>query len=172
MLESLFRPKSVAVIGASTKEFSIGNRVIRNLVDFDFKGQFSDLAGSKDFDLDGNSYETITKASWWLTSKFAFMFDVRIITYSLDETETRGDLSDTFYNPFVGFEYRFLNKVNLVFAYGMDPVTYDRIYTGRQTGRWNFRQEYMWDNEDATIIDAEKALNDIQAFTLRATFRF
>jgi len=38
MLESLFRPKSVAVIGASTKEFSIGNRVIRNLVDFDFKG--------------------------------------------------------------------------------------------------------------------------------------
>ena len=38
MLESLFRPKSVAVIGASTKEFSIGNRVIRNLVEFGFKG--------------------------------------------------------------------------------------------------------------------------------------
>ena len=33
MLESLFRPKSVAVIGASTKEFSICNLVIRNLVD-------------------------------------------------------------------------------------------------------------------------------------------
>ncbi len=38
MLDSLFRPKSVAVIGASTKEFHIGNRVIRNLVDFGFKG--------------------------------------------------------------------------------------------------------------------------------------
>jgi len=38
MLENLFRPKSVAVIGASTKELSIGNRVIRNLVDFGFKG--------------------------------------------------------------------------------------------------------------------------------------
>jgi acetyltransferase len=38
MLESLFRPKSVAVIGASTKELSIGNRVIRNLVDFGFQG--------------------------------------------------------------------------------------------------------------------------------------
>ena len=33
-----FSPKSVAVIGASTKELSIGNRVIRNLVDFGFKG--------------------------------------------------------------------------------------------------------------------------------------
>ncbi len=38
MLDSLFRPKSVAVIGASAKELSIGNRVIRNLVDFGFKG--------------------------------------------------------------------------------------------------------------------------------------
>ena len=38
MLESLFRPKKVAVIGASTKELSIGNRVLKNLVDFGFKG--------------------------------------------------------------------------------------------------------------------------------------
>lgn len=38
MLDSLFNPKSVAVIGASTKELSIGNRVLKNLVDFGFKG--------------------------------------------------------------------------------------------------------------------------------------
>jgi len=38
MLESLFRPKSVAVIGASSKQLSIGNRVIKNLIDFGFKG--------------------------------------------------------------------------------------------------------------------------------------
>ena len=39
MLESMFRPKSVAVIGASSKELSIGNRVIKNLLDFGFKGE-------------------------------------------------------------------------------------------------------------------------------------
>ena len=38
MLDSLFRPKSVAVIGASSKELHIGNRVIKNLLDFGFKG--------------------------------------------------------------------------------------------------------------------------------------
>ncbi|MBU0496306.1 MAG: acetate--CoA ligase family protein [Chloroflexi bacterium] len=38
MLDSLFRPRSVAVIGASAKELSIGNRIIKNLVDFGFKG--------------------------------------------------------------------------------------------------------------------------------------
>lgn len=39
MLESLFKPKKVAVIGASGKEFHIGNRVIKNLIDFGFKGE-------------------------------------------------------------------------------------------------------------------------------------
>ncbi len=38
MLDSLFKPKSVAVIGASVKELSIGNRIIRNLLDFGYKG--------------------------------------------------------------------------------------------------------------------------------------
>lgn len=38
MLDALFKPDSVAVIGASAKELNIGNRIVRNLVDFGFKG--------------------------------------------------------------------------------------------------------------------------------------
>jgi acyl-CoA synthetase (NDP forming) len=38
MLDSLFRPKSVAVIGASTRELHIGNRIIKNLLEFGFTG--------------------------------------------------------------------------------------------------------------------------------------
>ncbi|MCI0497998.1 MAG: CoA-binding protein, partial [Thermoplasmata archaeon] len=38
MLDPLFRPNAVAVIGASSKELSIGNRVIKNLQDFGYKG--------------------------------------------------------------------------------------------------------------------------------------
>ncbi|MGB5159324.1 acetate--CoA ligase family protein [Desulfobacterium sp. N47] len=38
MLDSLFKPKSVAIIGASVKELSIGNRIIKNLLDFGFMG--------------------------------------------------------------------------------------------------------------------------------------
>lgn len=38
MLDTLFRPKSVAIIGASTKERSIGNRIVKNLRDFGFRG--------------------------------------------------------------------------------------------------------------------------------------
>ena len=38
MLETLFNPKGVAVIGASGKELHIGNRVIKNLMDFGYQG--------------------------------------------------------------------------------------------------------------------------------------
>jgi len=39
MLDALFKPKGVAVIGASGKELHIGNRVIKNLIDFGYTGR-------------------------------------------------------------------------------------------------------------------------------------
>jgi acetate---CoA ligase (ADP-forming) len=39
MLDALFRPKAVAVVGASAKELNVGNRIIKNLVDFGFTGE-------------------------------------------------------------------------------------------------------------------------------------
>jgi acyl-CoA synthetase (NDP forming) len=38
MLDLLFRPRGVAVIGASNNTFSIGNRVVKNLLTYGFKG--------------------------------------------------------------------------------------------------------------------------------------
>jgi acetyltransferase len=38
VLDSLFRPRGVAVIGASNNTFSIGNRVVKNLLSHNFKG--------------------------------------------------------------------------------------------------------------------------------------
>jgi acyl-CoA synthetase (NDP forming) len=38
MLDALFKPRAIAVIGASTKEQSIGNTVVRNLQHFGFTG--------------------------------------------------------------------------------------------------------------------------------------
>jgi acyl-CoA synthetase (NDP forming) len=38
MLDALFSPKAVAVIGASTKEDRVGNWIVWNLLDFGYKG--------------------------------------------------------------------------------------------------------------------------------------
>ncbi len=39
MLESLFKPRAVAIVGASTKELSIGNVIIKNLQAYGYKGK-------------------------------------------------------------------------------------------------------------------------------------
>src|SRR5659263_168509 len=39
MLDALFKPKAVAVIGASTKELSIGNVILRNLQEYGYRGK-------------------------------------------------------------------------------------------------------------------------------------
>jgi acetyltransferase len=39
MLDALFNPRGVAVVGASSRELHIGNRVIKNLIDFGYKGE-------------------------------------------------------------------------------------------------------------------------------------
>jgi acyl-CoA synthetase (NDP forming) len=38
MLDLLFNPRAVAIIGASTKVQNIGNRIVKNLLDFGYKG--------------------------------------------------------------------------------------------------------------------------------------
>ncbi len=39
MLDPLFKPRAVAIVGASTKELSIGNVIIKNLQRFGYKGK-------------------------------------------------------------------------------------------------------------------------------------
>ncbi len=59
MLDSLFRPKSVAVIGASTKDLSIGNRIVKNLIDFGFKGSIYPISLKADEILGVQAYKSI-----------------------------------------------------------------------------------------------------------------
>ena len=62
MLDALFKPKSVAVIGASTKELSIGNRVLKNLVDFGFKGPIYPINPKADEVRGIKAYKSILEA--------------------------------------------------------------------------------------------------------------
>ncbi|HEY5673424.1 MAG TPA: acetate--CoA ligase family protein [Malonomonas sp.] len=48
MLDALFKPKAVALVGASTKELSIGNVIIRNLQKYGYTGQIYPVNASAD----------------------------------------------------------------------------------------------------------------------------
>ena len=59
MLDRLFSPKSVAIIGASTKELSIGNVITKNLLRYDFKGAIYPINPKADEVSGVKAYKTI-----------------------------------------------------------------------------------------------------------------
>jgi len=59
MLDALFRPKSVAIIGASNKELSIGYRILKNLIDFKFKGPLYPVHPKEKHILDIPAYRSV-----------------------------------------------------------------------------------------------------------------
>jgi acetyltransferase len=61
MLDSLFSPRSVAIIGASSKELSIGNRIVKNLIDFGFTGKIFPINPKADSIRDIKAYPSINE---------------------------------------------------------------------------------------------------------------
>ncbi len=60
MLDSLFRPKSVAVIGASNRRLTIGYRIIQNLFDMEFNGPIYPVHPKASFIKNLPAYPSIT----------------------------------------------------------------------------------------------------------------
>jgi hypothetical protein len=77
-----------------------------------------------------------------------------------------------FWSPYAGLRYRPNPRVEVVAAWGVDPLDFDIDYQGRQIGRWQYRQEYLWANGDATTFDAERHLADARVIGVRGQFNF
>ena len=122
-----------------------------------------------------DSFETILRYDRDLTRNVGFIADLRWIAYSSAGTPDggTGDSVDTdFFNPFVGMRYTPIRQLQLVLAYGVDPLDYSIDYGGRQIGRWMYRQNYLWDHPDATNLDAENALKNARVITMRIQMTF
>ncbi|MDP1725269.1 MAG: acetate--CoA ligase family protein [Bacteroidota bacterium] len=58
-LDTLFKPKSIAIIGASSKELSIGNVIIKNLVHYGYTGKIYPINPKEPSIRDIKAYQTI-----------------------------------------------------------------------------------------------------------------
>jgi len=140
--------------------------------DVEIESRYASFEGSESRTRDGSSIEAITRLRWRFASRFGALADVRTIRYDLDEQPGDEAVAKTFVAPFVGLEYRLFERASVVLAYGIDPLDFTIDYNGRQVGRWDFRNQYAWENPDTDILDAEQALQDSRVITLRAVFRF
>ena len=118
-----------------------------------------------------NQLEMIFRYDRDLTRNTGFIADLRFTSYHLESDGAESTDTD-YFNPFVGFRYTPIKKLELVAAYGIDPMDYSIEYGGRQTGRWNYRQTYLFDHPGATDLDAENFLKTARVITLRAQLLF
>jgi len=78
---------------------------------------------------------------------------------------------DSYWSPYAGLRYAPNPRVEVVAAYGVDPLDFDIDYRGRQVGRWAFRNRQMYEN-GADAVQAEQALEDARVIGVRAQFTF
>ena len=62
-LDSLFKPKSIAIIGASSKELSIGNVIIKNLVHYGYRGNIYPINPREPFVRNIKAYPSVFDVS-------------------------------------------------------------------------------------------------------------
>jgi len=126
-------------------------------------------------EMKADSYELIFRYDRDLTRNTGFIADLRYIMYDYQGNDEDGNLisgSPDYITPFVGFRYTPIKKLELVLAYGVDPLDYSIDYSGRQLGRWWYRQNFLFDFPDASLLDAENYLAKARVITLRAQLIF
>ena len=124
------------------------------------------VAGLRD-----RTLEMILRYDRDLTRTTGVIADLRWIRYHR-EADGADDQDRDFFAPFLGLRYTPLRKLDLVAAWGVDPVDYSIAYGGRQTGRWWYRQNWLFENPTATALDAEDQLAKARVVTLRAQLQF
>jgi hypothetical protein len=145
----------------------------------DPRGRFELEAGFTSGDrgvagLKASTFETILRWDRDLTRNTGLIADLRYIRYTGEGTPDAGavDYTESYFNPFLGFRYTPIRQLQLVLAYGIDPLDYSIDYEGRHLGRWMHRMHYLFDHPGKTVLDAENFLENARVVTLRAQMTF
>jgi len=142
-------------------------------------GQWTLVGAYKDLDDEvagqsGHTLEAILRFARDVTPRVQAIGDVRMKRFRQMGLESDGltEWNATFWSPYLGARYLPHPKLDVVVAYGVDPLSFGIDYRGRHLGREFWRQAYMYENPGTSEFTAERALQDIRAFGLRANFIF
>lgn len=125
----------------------------------------------------GQTWEVILRAERSVARDLSALLDVRYIRYDLfgpagpGQADGERPWDDSYWSPYAGLRYTPNPRVEVVAAYGVDPLDFDIDYRGRRVGRWAFRNRQMYEN-GADAVRAEQALEDARVIGVRAQFTF
>jgi hypothetical protein len=105
------------------------------------------------------------------TESWRLYYNLRRVSY--EWTEEGGTKDDSFFNPHVALVWSPVPRVEIRLGYGVNPVYYrDQPVEGREIGRERWMASYLWINPATGLIDAEKALDDIDMISLMGVIAF
>ena len=156
-------------------------------LEIELEHRYRNTAMNASLQADQKVFETIGRGSYKVTNTLSAILDIRNI-YIDDEAY---DDNKSYTAPFVGVRYQPTQKVDVVLAYGVDPLDFNIDYAGRHTGRDNFRREYLWEHGGSVPTyyalerpryavpvpgyayrEAEEALADAKMIVLRVIYNF
>ncbi len=142
-------------------------------------GAFELEAALTDYDdgiagADGRTTETILRWTRDVAPRVQAIADIRRMAYDLEAPTSEGfeTWDAAAWAPYAGVRYLPHPRLDVVAAWGVDPLSFGIDYHGRHIGRWMWRQQYMDDNPGATVYEADRAMEDVRAIGVRANFIF
>jgi hypothetical protein len=106
-----------------------------------------------------------------LTDQWLLYYNLRRVAYDWDEEG--GTKDEAFFNPHLALVWSPIPRVEIRLGYGVNPIYYrDQSVEGREIGRERWTTSYMWLNPANDLLDAEKALEDMDMISLMGVIAF
>jgi hypothetical protein len=115
--------------------------------------------------------EFIAKGNLKIRDDWGIYYNVRHAGYDWSED---GESHDTgFTNPHFAFVWHPVPSVEIRLGYGLNPIYYrDTPVDGREIGRERYVSSYLWLNPEYSLVEAERALEDLDIITLMGVISF
>lgn len=115
--------------------------------------------------------EFLARGDLRITDRCGAYYNVRWADYEwADEGQGR---SEGFLNSHFALVWSPIPRVELRLGYGLNPIYYiDTPVEGREIGRERWLSSYLWPRPGATLIDAERALEDLKIISLMGVISF
>jgi hypothetical protein len=106
-----------------------------------------------------------------LTDHWLLYCNFRRVAYEWQEEDRTKDRS--FFDPHVALVWSPISRVEIRLGYGVNPIYYiDQMVEGREIGRERWMTSYLWLEPTTSLIDAEKALEDVDMISLMGVIAF
>jgi hypothetical protein len=106
-----------------------------------------------------------------LAEQWSVYYNLRRVAYEWDEDGKTRD--EAYFNPHFALVWSPIPRVEIRLGYGVNPLYYkDQPVEGREIGRERWMTSYLWLDPTTSLMDAEKALDELDMISVMGVIAF